>query len=194
MDQLVICGHSFGGMTALQVAKEDSRPQACLGLDSWVWVIHEEMDRKEWFLTIPQCQVLSEGFSDACESVYNYNSIKSIQTMIQNNKHPAKEFAIINEINHFHQCDLLILLPIETFLISGTRWSINPGDLYKLNTQVCMRLLNKIGMNACEPKYIEDFIARYEKRHLEYLTEYTQGQDGPDLINGDDIEAEPLLN
>ena len=40
LDRLIISGHSFGGMTAIQVAKEDPRVKLCATLDPWVFAYH----------------------------------------------------------------------------------------------------------------------------------------------------------
>lgn len=40
LDNLMMTGHSFGGVTAIEVASIDSRVKYLLTLDPWVWVIH----------------------------------------------------------------------------------------------------------------------------------------------------------
>ena len=50
LEKLVISGHSFGGMTALQVAHDDDRAKVLFALDPWLWVIHEQIQTHSFFL------------------------------------------------------------------------------------------------------------------------------------------------
>jgi dipeptidyl aminopeptidase/acylaminoacyl peptidase len=44
MSRLIISGHSFGGITAINIAKEDSRIKLCATLDPWLFAHHEEIN------------------------------------------------------------------------------------------------------------------------------------------------------
>ncbi len=37
LDNIVVGGHSFGGMTAIAAARSDDRIKACITLDPWVY-------------------------------------------------------------------------------------------------------------------------------------------------------------
>ena len=67
------------------------------------------------------------------------------------------------------------------------------GELYKLNSQVCMRFLNKIGLSNIDKKYTEDFLKPLENRYLEYKSKYSGEMEGDDEVGrGGDMES-PLL-
>ena len=39
----VVGGHSFGGITGIEVAHEDDRVKAVFGFDPWIWCIIEKV-------------------------------------------------------------------------------------------------------------------------------------------------------
>jgi dipeptidyl aminopeptidase/acylaminoacyl peptidase len=43
VSRLIISGHSFGGITAINMAKEDSRIKLCATLDPWLFAHHKEI-------------------------------------------------------------------------------------------------------------------------------------------------------
>jgi alpha/beta superfamily hydrolase len=53
LDQLTMSGHSFGGMTAIQVAKDDDRCKNLFAIDPWLWIIHEKISDGSFTLNIP---------------------------------------------------------------------------------------------------------------------------------------------
>jgi len=60
--KLVVGGHSFGGMTAIEVGKYDQRVKAVVTLDPWVYARSEEMIASKYELDQPQFHIISEGF------------------------------------------------------------------------------------------------------------------------------------
>jgi hypothetical protein len=46
LDKLIINGHSFGGMTSVNVAANDDRFKAALGLDIWLFPIKDHPELK----------------------------------------------------------------------------------------------------------------------------------------------------
>jgi predicted esterase len=56
IDQLVIAGHSFGGITALMTAaKLGKKCRACCVMDPWFYAYHEQFSSGE--ISIPDCPV-----------------------------------------------------------------------------------------------------------------------------------------
>ena len=56
MSKLVVTGHSFGGMTAIETAhQEPVRVKACLTLDPWLYTMHQEIinEKDAYVLTQP---------------------------------------------------------------------------------------------------------------------------------------------
>jgi cephalosporin-C deacetylase-like acetyl esterase len=59
-------GHSFGGMTAIAVSKIDTRVQACITLDPWIYVCHKEINSGDYGLNLPYFAVSTEYFHPVC--------------------------------------------------------------------------------------------------------------------------------
>ena len=74
LTKLVVGGHSFGGMTAIEIAKSDSRCKYHFAIDPWLWVVFQAMMDKEYSISQPQIQVCSEFFSDVCEEHYKFST------------------------------------------------------------------------------------------------------------------------
>lgn len=53
LDKFVIGGHSFGGMTAIAVSEADERIKATVALDPWLWVVVDQIDKKEYKINKP---------------------------------------------------------------------------------------------------------------------------------------------
>jgi len=81
LDHFVIGGHSFGGMTAIAVSEVDVRIKATLALDPWLWVVVDQIDKKEYKINKPTCYVLSEGFSGEVEEWFDFNTVKLLKNL-----------------------------------------------------------------------------------------------------------------
>lgn len=44
-DKLIVGGHSFGGMTAINSSERDQRIKATFGFDPWLWVRIDEIQK-----------------------------------------------------------------------------------------------------------------------------------------------------
>lgn len=52
MSSLIVAGHSFGGMTAIETAVlEPDRVKVCLTMDPWLFTRHEAILNKSYKLT-----------------------------------------------------------------------------------------------------------------------------------------------
>lgn len=60
LDKLTLAGHSFGAMTAIATAKLDARVRACITLDPWLYVYHEDIMKGEFGLNVPFLAVSTE--------------------------------------------------------------------------------------------------------------------------------------
>lgn len=91
--------------------------------------------------------------------------------MIQDSESPMKELIILNETNHGHQCDVLVLIPFEAFLMTGCdSFQTNYIELYILNTQCVLHFLSRAGFaNGYEIKDVEEYIAPLRERYLDYV-------------------------
>jgi hypothetical protein len=70
LSRLIISGHSFGGMTAIQLAKEDPRVKLCATLDPWVFPFHKEINAGEYVLSIPKIIVSTFHFHPSGEKIF----------------------------------------------------------------------------------------------------------------------------
>ena len=52
-EKFVMCGHSFGGMTALEVARTEPRVKFLFTIDPWLWVKEEQINKKEFIIDCP---------------------------------------------------------------------------------------------------------------------------------------------
>jgi dienelactone hydrolase len=53
VDRLIVGGHSFGGLTALETAKNDPRVKAVFTFDPWLYVRRMEIQTGNFKLTQP---------------------------------------------------------------------------------------------------------------------------------------------
>jgi predicted dienelactone hydrolase len=53
LERMVISGHSFGGVNAIECAYSDTRIKYLLTLDPWVWIIHEAISGGRFKVTQP---------------------------------------------------------------------------------------------------------------------------------------------
>lgn len=50
-ENLIISGHSFGGVNAIENAFSDDRIKYVLTLDPWVWAIYEAINQGEYTIS-----------------------------------------------------------------------------------------------------------------------------------------------
>ena len=68
-----------------------------------------------------------------------------------------------------------MLVPLESFLATGTKFQTNYGDLYKLNSQLCLHFLHRIGfINSCKIDPIEETINKLSDRYLRYCRKHNE--------------------
>ena len=61
LDTIVLIGHSFGGATVLEAAK-DSRITHVISLDPWMLPISDQISSKNFKLSQPICIINSDSF------------------------------------------------------------------------------------------------------------------------------------
>ena len=78
---MVLAGHSFGGMTTIEVARVDPRVKISLTMDPWLFCRHKEIAQGDYGLTSPHFAISSEGFHPACEKWFDsLSTLKALQT------------------------------------------------------------------------------------------------------------------
>lgn len=168
----MVSGHSFGGITAIEAAFYDERVKHLLTLDPWVWAIYEAINDGSFTIKQPQVHAVTELFVPIVKEHFNYDTTDVLHTLIKNSESAMKELIILNEQNHFHQCDGILASPIEIYLFSGHKWQTNYADLYKLNTMVLLRFMKKLGVADFEAHPVEDWIKSREDQYLTYIEKY----------------------
>ena len=103
-------------------------------MDPWVWAITEELDAGTFTVKQPQEYVLSEGFTPEVQKVFGYDSIEYLKKLHDTCESHKKELIIIKDTNHFHQCDAIALVPMESALRSINTFQLNYLDLYLLHS------------------------------------------------------------
>jgi dienelactone hydrolase len=68
--RLIITGHSFGGITAINLAKSDARIKLCATLDPWLYAYHNEIIKGEYKLDLPHIVVSSAHFHPSAVKIF----------------------------------------------------------------------------------------------------------------------------
>lgn len=100
LDKIVLGGHSFGGMTAIAASKLDNRIKACITLDPWLFVYHNEIMNGEFSLNIPYIAVSTEKFHPYCKKWFN--SWDTLNTLIANSSDKRHEHVVVKNTGHIH--------------------------------------------------------------------------------------------
>ena len=100
MSKLVLGGHSFGAMTAIQTARVDNRVKALMTMDPWLYVPHKLILSGEYKLNVPFFAVSSQSFHPFCAQFYE--SWKSLKSLFENSEDPRKEHVVVNNTGHLH--------------------------------------------------------------------------------------------
>jgi pimeloyl-ACP methyl ester carboxylesterase len=71
MSKLIVCGHSFGGITALDTSRlEPERVATCLTMDPWLFTRHADILENNFNLVQPMIAISSEEFHPRCEEYF----------------------------------------------------------------------------------------------------------------------------
>lgn len=64
--------------------------------------------------------------------MFHFNTCDCLAQLVKDSPQPLgqKEYVIIKDINHYHQSDCVLILPVETMLISMTWGGFNLVKLY----------------------------------------------------------------
>ena len=99
---LIIGGHSFGGMTAIEVAAHDRRVKACVCQDPWLFLREKEILNGQLRLRVPFFSVNTELFHPSCERDFNFNSWKALKTLYYHLEDNRAENVVIKSTHHPH--------------------------------------------------------------------------------------------
>jgi dienelactone hydrolase len=102
MSKLILSGHSFGGMTAIDTSRlEPSRVKACLTFDPWLYCFHKEINDQAFELKVPFIAVSTEDFHPFCESWFNsWQTLKTLHKVCCTD--PRQEHVVVKKTGHLH--------------------------------------------------------------------------------------------
>lgn len=116
---------------------------------------------------------MTEGFDDIVYKHFNYKTEDMIDKVMDQSPASKQEFIIFNEVNHYHQTDLICIAPLESIIRSHTRAHLNLSDIYLLNTNAVMIFLHKNGFNrSFDVERLKYRVKKYEKKFLRYKKRY----------------------
>ena len=116
--KLVLGGHSFGGMTALSVAENDTRVKFVFTLDPWIWARQLDMDSGALKLKLPSCHIITSGFSPVIKQYWKFDTLERMKTFISKSEIQDHQFVILKDTNHYHQTDAICIVPLEVMIKS----------------------------------------------------------------------------
>ena len=117
LDKLIMSGHSFGGMTAIESSlNEPERIKVCLTLDPWLYCRHSDIQAHRYPIKQPLIAVSSEEFHPFCENWFeSWKTLKQLQTKCATDSW-NQEHVVVKKTGHLHQCDCSVVGPLEVFL------------------------------------------------------------------------------
>ena len=75
LDRFICGGHSFGGMTAIEVAKQEpERVKAVYTFDPWIYAVNDNIETEGYGIEQPQVHVLSDGFAPVIQEYFDYDT------------------------------------------------------------------------------------------------------------------------
>ena len=125
MEELVLMGHSFGGITAMMVAAmcaDNEQPRACLTMDPWLFAHSDDFDSGKFSLKCPMQIVNSEDFHPAVyrDSKQLFDSWATILNSFKKHKDMRRtENVVVLKNTHNNQVDQSVLNAWEMCVIEG---------------------------------------------------------------------------
>jgi len=183
----VVCGHSFGGITALGTTVADKRIRATISLDPWFFPRYKENDSGKFGIQSSEqasCLIVTEGFYSWGPELYQeadkaFNLGSGFNTFLENSKNAGKQAHITLLANdHLNQTDIVILQPLEIYLTEIKKFpSIHFNEHYMLNAQLGIDFLAKMDMlTNREPIALQILKSNIDKQRA-YIKDNLKKQD-----------------
>jgi pimeloyl-ACP methyl ester carboxylesterase len=169
MSKLILGGHSFGGMTALHVAKDDNRVKLCGTLDPFLFSHHKEVLAGEFVMPIPSIAVSSEMFHPSIQK--GFPSWDTLKALFNHSKAKEVENVVVKRTGHLHQCDLASLIPFELYILSLKWPQRTTNETYQLHSELLLDFFFRRGFmakGAAQPEATRAFIAHMKEDWLKY--------------------------
>jgi platelet-activating factor acetylhydrolase len=112
MSELVLGGHSFGGMTMIYTAslKLKYKIKTLWVFDPWMFPFHEEIIAGKLCVNVNMSLTNSDKFFECFQNWWDYKL--TIKKLIKNNKKPTENKLILNT-SHTHQVDYCVICPVD---------------------------------------------------------------------------------
>jgi pimeloyl-ACP methyl ester carboxylesterase len=176
MSKLIMTGHSFGGMTAIETShQEPTRVKVCLTLDPWLFTMHQEIieHKKEYTIRQPFQAVSTDEFHPTCENWFQ--SAKTMQSLLEYScVDPRYEHVIVRNSFHLHQCDMIVIAPMEIFLLTKRKPQLTTKETYLLMSELWLKFLDKIDFKTRDVSFkdVDEFLAKMEPQWILYDKKY----------------------
>lgn len=168
LDKFILSGHSFGGLTALCTAREDSRVRLVSTLDPFLFSHTLEIGQGELSLTVPQQAISTEMFHPSISHEFpSWDTLKALLASAQNKR---IENVLVRNTAHLHQCDLASLVPLELYLMYGKIPRTTTNQAYQLMSQLMLSFFSRSGFASKrgDPKRVEEYIKAMKAKWLQY--------------------------
>jgi len=173
-------------MTAIAVAERDDRVKALFAFDAWLWCVHEKIQSGEYKLNIPQIHVVTELFPQIVYDYFKYDTIEEVEKLIENSNSGKDEFLILKNTNHYHQTDVIVIVPLECSLRGQTSIIRDNVELLMANSQAVINWLIKLGIpNSVTHDFHPNLTDEHQEEMLDFLIKYQ-----PQNSTKGDIEIE----
>lgn len=113
LSRLIVCGHSFGGITALGASREDPRVKAVIGLDPSFFSHYKELNAGKFGIrdaNQASCMIVTEGFYKwgVYADYKDYDASTSFSKFVSNSANKGKQAHLtLIGLDHENQMDLV---------------------------------------------------------------------------------------
>lgn len=133
MDELVLAGHSFGGITAINSSfqlSQAEQPRAVLVMDPWLYATAEDIQSGKVHLKCPIQVILSETWQGRIPKE-EFDSYSTIKKMLNNCESTLpRESVTVRKSDHYTQTDFAIVAPFELSLLEASLPQTHYGHAY----------------------------------------------------------------
>jgi len=158
--ELVVTGHSFGGITALITASRlGSDCRACCVMDPWLYAYAEEFNEGKITLSCPVQVINSEYFHPTIPTrVFDsWETLKQIlkHSLMHQSNPLAQENLIVNKNGHMNQVDQAAFQTWDLSVIHGRRPITWAPRLYQLNSRLWLSFLGRLDQKQNGQEYFD---------------------------------------
>ncbi|CDW86859.1 platelet-activating factor acetylhydrolase isoform 1 [Stylonychia lemnae] len=170
IQNLVVSGHSFGGITCISAAQMTDKAKNIVAFDPWTYVYQDKIVSGKFIVQQPMYTVMTEHFERMLGGGYIWEGTKSLQEFAKSEKN---ESIILKHGYHYDQQDLNLLTPFEALIFDKRMPSYEIPIIYQLNSQLGLLYLSKLGLaNSYKETDIRSRVDKYMSKYVNYHIEY----------------------